>query len=227
MLKLVVFSGAGMSAECGIKTFRDNGGLWEEYDITEVATPEAWHKNQALVLDFYNQRRKQLFESEPNKGHYTIADLEKDFDVEVITQNIDDLHERAGSSTVLHLHGELKKVRSTVDSSLVYEMENWELKMGDLCEKGSQLRPHVVWFGEAVPAMDKAIEIVQQADILVVVGTSLNVYPAAGLLNFVSASTPIYIIDPASPAFTPNQNITHIKKIASEGLNELKIKLLS
>ncbi len=221
MKKLVVLTGAGMSAESGIKTFRDHDGLWENHDVTEVASPEGWAKDSHLVLDFYNQRRKQLYECEPNAGHIGLAELEKYFDVDIITQNIDDLHEQAGSSKVLHLHGELKKVRSTVDESLVYELEGSELHWGDKCEKGSQLRPHIVWFGEAVPAIEPAIELTQLADIFVVVGTSLNVYPAAGLLNYVSPGVPIYLIDPAQPLFTPSSSITFIQEKATTGVNRL------
>ncbi|MCW3788780.1 SIR2 family NAD-dependent protein deacylase [Plebeiibacterium sediminum] len=220
MKKLVVFSGAGMSAESGIKTFRDMGGLWEQYDVTKVASPIAWKNTPDLVMDFYNQRRKQLFECIPNEGHQLISKLENFYDVSIITQNVDDLHERAGSSNILHLHGELKKVRSTVDSSLVYEMKDWELKFGDVCEKGSQLRPHIVWFGEAVPVMEEAIHIISKAEIVIVVGTSLNVYPAAGLIDFVSDSVPVYIIDPGKPAYQSKQNIVHIQEIASVGMKK-------
>ncbi|MDA3879383.1 MAG: NAD-dependent deacylase, partial [Prolixibacteraceae bacterium] len=170
MKKLVVLSGAGVSQESGIKTFRDMNGLWEEYDVEEVATPQAWQNNMELVMRFYNDRRKQLYECEPNKAHYELADLEKHFDVEIITQNIDDLHEQAGSSKVLHLHGELKKARSSVDPSLIYDIDGWELKFGQKCEKGSQLRPHVVWFGEPVPAIEEAMRIAEKADIFVIVG---------------------------------------------------------
>jgi len=225
--KIVVFTGAGMSAESGIMTFRDMGGLWEQYDITEVASPIAWQKNPQLVMDFYNQRRKQLFECKPNKGHLLIAQLGKHFDVQIITQNVDDLHERAGSSKILHLHGELKKARSTADENLVYKMDHWELKMGDYCDKGAQLRPHIVWFGEAVPAMDKATLLIQQADIVLVVGTSLSVYPAAGLLNYIKDNVSIYVIDPGSPEFTPQQNINFIQKKASEGMEEVALELIS
>ncbi|MCE3281260.1 MAG: NAD-dependent deacylase, partial [Bacteroidetes bacterium] len=168
--KLVVFTGAGISAESGIKTFRDSGGLWEEYNISEVATPQAWEKNKELVLDFYNKRRKQVLESEPNEAHYALVELEEKYDVHIITQNIDDLHERAGSKKVLHLHGEIIKSRSTVDPSLVYKIKGSELKLGDKCEKGSQLRPHIVWFGEMVPMMDVANLIAEKADIFMVVG---------------------------------------------------------
>ncbi len=209
MKKIVVLSGAGMSAESGLKTFRDDGGLWREYRFTDLATPEAWHQNPQLVLDFYNERRKQLFEVEPNDGHKALVELEKHFDVSIITQNVDDLHERAGSKKVLHLHGELKKVRSTSDPSLVYELKHWELKLGDKCEKGSQLRPHIVWFGEAVPNMMPAIQITKKADIFIVIGTSLQVYPAAALLNYVSAGHTKYLIDPkaVAPAHLHNLSI--------------------
>ena len=222
MKTLVVLTGAGMSAESGIKTFRDMGGLWEQYDIMEVASPEGWAKHPEVVLEFYNQRRKQLFESSPNKGHIELADMEKDFNVKIITQNVDDLHERAGSTSVLHLHGELKKARSTVDPSLVYELDQWELKIGDKCEKGSQLRPHVVWFGEAVPAIGEAEKIVKTADIFVVIGTSLNVYPAAGLLRNVPSRIPVYLIDPGEMNITQGLNVTHIKEKASVGIAKLK-----
>lgn len=222
---LVILTGAGMSQESGIRTFRDMGGLWEEYDVMEVATPEAWHRNPELVMKFYNERRKQLYECVPNPGHEGLAELEKYFDVQIITQNIDDLHERAGSSRVLHLHGELKKARSSVDESLVYDIDGWELKFGDRCAKGSQLRPHIVWFGEAVPALDEAIRMVQQADILVVIGTSLNVYPAAGLVNYTQRGTPIYLIDPERPSvYIPN--VTFIQEKAGKGVQLLKEQLI-
>ncbi len=223
--KLVILSGAGISQESGIRTFRDMGGLWEEYDVSEVATPEAWSRNPELVMRFYNDRRKQLYESEPNAGHRGLVDLEKDFEVQIITQNIDDLHEMAGSSSVLHLHGELKKARSSVDESLIYDMDGWELKFGQLCAKGSQLRPHIVWFGEAVPAMDEAIPIVQNADILLVIGTSLNVYPAAGLLNYTSKETPIFVIDPERPSVS-HREVEYIQEKAGKGVQILKEKLI-
>ena len=194
--KLVVLSGAGISAESGIKTFRDSGGLWEGYDIMEVATPEGWKKNKELVLDFYNQRRKQALEARPNEAHQILAGLENDFEVSIITQNVDNLHEKAGSAKVIHLHGELFKSRSTVDEKLVYDVEGWEIKPGDKCEKGSQLRPHIVWFGEMVPMMEHAVKEALAADIFVVVGTSLAVYPAAGLIDYVPGEVPKYIIDP-------------------------------
>lgn len=222
--KLVILSGAGMSQESGIRTFRDMDGLWEEYDVTEVATPEAWARNPALVMKFYNDRRKQLYECTPNAGHFGLVDLEKDFDVQIITQNIDDLHEQAGSSKVLHLHGELKKARSSVDESLIYDIDGWELKFGQKCAKGSQLRPHIVWFGEAVPAMDDAIPLVESADILVVIGTSLNVYPAAGLVNYAKKSTPIFVIDPERPSVFI-RNVTYIQEKAGKGVEVLKEQL--
>jgi len=224
MNKLVVLSGAGMSQESGLKTFRDMGGLWEEYDVTEVASPQAWESDPELVLRFYNERRKQLLEARPNKGHIGIAALEDWFDVEIITQNVDDLHEQAGSTKVLHLHGELMKARSTIDPGLVYELDNWELKTGDLCEKGSQLRPHIVWFGEPVPAFDEAISIVQQADILVVIGTSLEVYPAAGLVNYTLPDTHLFVIDPGRPEIY-SENVSYIQEKAGKGVEILKEKL--
>ena len=220
MKKLVVLSGAGMSAESGIKTFREMGGLWQQYDVMEVASPTAWNNNPNLVHQFYNERRKRLFESSPNKGHLLIKELENHFDVHIVTQNVDDLHERAGSTKVLHLHGELKKARSTVDSSLVYELDNWELSLEDKCEKGSPLRPHIVWFGESVPAISEAAEIVAQADILLIIGTSLNVYPAAGLIDYAPAQSPVFIIDPNQPNVHSSRNITFITEKASVGMEQ-------
>jgi NAD-dependent deacetylase len=222
--KLVILSGAGISQESGLKTFRDMGGLWEQYDVTEVASPEAWRKNPELVLRFYNERRKQLWETKPNAGHVGIAELENWFDVEVITQNVDDLHEQAGSTKVLHLHGELRKARSTVDPNLVYILKNWELKMGDTCEKGSQLRPHIVWFGEMVTEIERAAEIAETADIFAVVGSSLAVYPAAGLLHYTKPEIPIFVIDPASPQISGKQ-VTFIREKAGKGVELLKKKL--
>jgi NAD-dependent deacetylase len=224
MKRLVILTGAGMSQESGIRTFRDMDGLWEEYDIEDVATPEAWRRNPELVMRFYNDRRKQLYESEPNAGHRGLVDLERDFDVRIITQNIDDLHERAGSSSVLHLHGELKKARSSVDESLIYDIDGWELKFGQKCAKGSQLRPHIVWFGEAVPAMEEAIPVAESADIMVVIGTSLNVYPAAGLVNYVRKGTPMFVVDPERPqAYI--RNVTYIQEKAGRGVELLKEEL--
>ena len=224
MKKLVVLTGSGISAESGIKTFREMGGLWEEYDVMEVASPHAWENTPELVMRFYNERRKKLFEAIPNYGHFGLFELEEFFDVQIITQNVDDLHERSGSTKVLHLHGELKKARSTTDPNLVYEMDNWELKMGDTCEKGSQLRPHIVWFGEAVPAISEAAGICQTADIFVVIGTSLNVYPAAGLLDYAPNGIPIFLIDP-NEVYTWNKEVTFIKEKASVGVRRL-IKIL-
>ena len=218
--RLVVLSGAGISQESGLKTFRDMDGLWKQYDVTQLASPDAWRINPELVLTFYNERRKQLFEAKPNKGHYGIAELEKWFDTTVVTQNVDDLHEIAGSTNVLHLHGELRKARSTKDPSLIYTLDHWELKMGDLCELGSQLRPHIVWFGEQVPAIPDAIPYIQQADIMVVVGTSLVVYPAAGLLNYLRTDIPVFVVDPNVPTVN-NKNVKYIQKKAGEGINEL------
>lgn len=226
MKTLVVLTGAGISAESGLKTFRDMGGLWEEYDISEVATPEAWMANRALVLRFYNERRKQLLETSPNAAHRSVAELEKYFHVRIITQNVDDLHERAGSSNILHLHGELRKAMSTKDPSLVYDINGWELKEGELCEKGSQLRPFVVWFGEAVPAMEEAMEITRQADIFAVIGTSLNVYPAAGLIHYLPVKTPVFLVDPNEVSFPGSRNRTHIREKAVAGLEILKEKLI-
>lgn len=225
MKNLVVISGAGMSAESGIRTFRDNGGLWEEYDVRDVATPEAWERNPEMVNRFYNERRRQLYDAKPNKGHYGLVDLEKGYNVNIITQNIDDLHERAGSSSVLHLHGELKKVRSSVDPDLIYELDGWELKYGEKCEKGSLLRPHVVWFGESVPEMMNAIPLVEKADIVVIVGTSLAVYPAAGLVNYARNAEAIYVIDPHKPAGISHTKVHFIEKGAEEGVEILKKEL--
>ncbi len=219
--QLVILTGAGMSAESGINTFRDADGLWEGHDIYEVASPMGFQKNPELVLDFYNQRRKQLLEVFPNRGHKNLVHLEETFDVQIVTQNVDDLHERAGSSNVTHLHGELRKVRSTTDKNLVY---NWDkdIVLGDLCEKKSQLRPHIVWFGEDVPLLEKAVEITMKADILVIIGTSMQVYPAASLIEYVAPSTPIYFIDP-KPAITKNafNNLTIIEDVASSGTDQL------
>jgi len=214
MNRIVVLTGAGISAESGIKTFRDSDGLWEEYKIEEVATYDAWCRNRELVIEFYNQRRKQLFDVQPNAAHYALVKLEEKYNVQIITQNVDDLHERSGSTDVIHLHGELKKVRSTVDDKLVYELNGWELKVGDLCEKGSQLRPHIVWFGEMVPEMNKATRIAEKADIFIIIGTSLNVYPAAGLINYVPQKTHVFLIDTNSKDLRRN-NLTIIKEKAS------------
>lgn len=215
---LIIFSGAGVSAESGLKTFRDQGGLWEQYKIEDVATPEAWAKNQALVNEFYNLRRKQVMEAQPNEAHKMIAKLEDHFNVQVITQNIDDLHERAGSKNVLHLHGEIMKVRSSSHPNLIYKLDKWEVKIGETCEKGSQLRPHIVWFGEAVPEMDRAIIMAEKADLMVVIGTSLNVYPAAGVVNYVKPNIMKWLIDPGDFNLDYIANLKHIKAVASEGM---------
>ncbi|MBE0660975.1 MAG: NAD-dependent deacylase [Bacteroidales bacterium] len=227
MKKVVVLSGAGISAESGISTFRDAGGLWENHRIEDVATFEAWERNQELVLQFYNLRRKQLHEVEPNAGHRALVKLEEKFDVQIITQNVDDLHERAGSKNVLHLHGELKKVRSTADPSLVYELDGWELKKGDVCEKGSQLRPHIVWFGEAVHMIVSAAELSGRADIFIVVGTSLLVYPAAGLIDYVPPKVPKYIVDPNAKDMKYIANLHVIAEKAGTGLVQLVEELMS
>jgi len=216
---LVFLTGAGMSAESGISTFRDSNGLWENHAITDVATPEGFERNPALVLEFYNARRKQLFEVEPNLGHQLIAELENEYDVSVVTQNVDDLHERAGNTNVWHLHGELRKVRSTTNPDLIYKWEK-DLNLGDMCENNSQLRPHIVWFGEQVPLMDKAIDIVTNADVIVVIGTSLQVYPAAGLMDYARTDCPVFYIDP-NPIIQSSGRIEVISKIASEGMKEL------
>lgn len=227
MKKIVVLTGAGISAESGLRTFRDSNGLWEEHKVEDVATFEAWQRNQALVLDFYNQRRKQLYEVKPNAGHLALAELEKKYDVHIITQNVDDLHEQAGSTKVMHLHGELKKVRSTIDENLVYTLDGWELKKGDLCEKGSQLRPHIVWFGEAVPMIEPAMELTAEADIFIVIGTSLNVYPAAGLVYYVKKSTPVYLIDPHAEMLSGVKNLTVFRETAGKGVPELVKQLMA
>jgi len=220
--KLIIFTGAGMSAESGIKTFRDSGGLWEEYKIEDVATLEAWERNKELVTQFYNQRRKQVMEAQPNEAHKIIADLQKIFDVTVITQNVDNLHERAGSKNVIHLHGELVKAQSSVDPSKIYNLKNWEIKIGDTCELGSQLRPYIVWFGEMVPMMEPAIDMVGKADLFTVIGTSLNVYPAAGLVNYTPSAISKWLVDPGDFNLEHIQNIEHIKDTAVNGVRKLK-----
>ena len=226
MKKIVVLSGAGVSAESGIKTFRDSGGLWEGYDIMDVASPEGWAKDREMVLGFYNERRKNAIAAKPNEGHKIIAELENKFQVTAITQNVDNLHEKAGSTHVLHLHGELFKSRSTVDPSLIYDIEGWALNIGDKCSKGSQLRPHIVWFGEMVPMMEIAVEETLSADIFIVIGTSLQVYPAAGLLEYVKESTPKFIIDPNMPEVLPRPNLFTIEEAGSVGMKKVKDELL-
>ena len=215
--KLVVLTGAGISAESGLKTFRDSDGLWEGYNVEDVATPRAWRKNPQLVLDFYNYRRKNVLDAQPNAAHMGLAELEKNFDVHIITQNIDDLHERAGSSNVVHLHGSIFRMRSERNEELSYAIKE-DMKLGDLAEDGAQLRPHIVWFEEAVPKIEEAIPIVRSADIFVVVGTSLVVYPAAGLVNYAAREIPKYIIDKKIPYISDIRNLTAIEKPASEGV---------
>jgi NAD-dependent deacetylase len=224
MKHIVVLTGAGMSAESGLKTFRDSNGLWEGHDVTEVATPEGFERNPALVLEFYNQRRRQLLEVAPNSAHKALANLEKDHHITIITQNVDDLHERAGSSNVLHLHGELLKVRSMYDETDVLEWKT-DLILGDLCKKGHQLRPHIVWFGEAVPMIERAIDICQTADILLIIGTSMQVYPAASLMHYVPLDTKTFYIDP-NPAISNNARVTVIPEAATTGIEKV-ISLLS
>ena len=216
---IVVLTGAGISAESGIKTFRDADGLWEGHDVMEVASPEGFAQNPELVLNFYNERRKQLKEVKPNQAHLNLAILEKDYKVTIITQNVDDLHERAGSTDVVHLHGELRKIRSTRDEN---DIKIWDedLKLGDTCEKGYQLRPHIVWFGDAVPMIDTAVKICYAADILIIIGTSMQVYPAASLIDYVQPNTPIYYIDP-KPAINDSGKITVISKSATEGTKDI------
>lgn len=223
MKHIVVLTGAGMSAESGIKTFRDADGLWEGHDVMEVATPEGFAANPELVLDFYNQRRRQLFEVEPNSAHINLAGLEDKFKVTIITQNVDDLHERAGSTNVIHLHGELLKVRSTYDAKSIQDWKT-DLILGDVCEKGYQLRPHIVWFGEDVPMIERAVKICETADILIIIGTSMQVYPAAGLIQYVPEQTPTYFIDP-KPNIDSTENLTVIATIASIGTKKI-LKML-
>ncbi|OEK08728.1 NAD-dependent protein deacylase [Flavivirga aquatica] len=219
MKHIVVLTGAGISAESGIKTFRDADGLWEGHDVMEVATPEGYTKNPELVLNFYNQRRRQLIEVKPNQAHYDLAALENNFKVSIITQNVDDLHERAGSNNVTHLHGELLKVRSTVYENDIQEWKT-DLILGDTCKKGHQLRPHIVWFGEDVPMIEKAVNICETANILMIIGTSMQVYPAAGLMNYVPQNTPTYFIDP-NPNIDSNKNLTVVPKKATIGVKKV------
>lgn len=226
MQKLVVLTGAGVSAESGIRTFRDSDGLWENHDIMEVASPQGWSKNRDLVLDFYNQRRRQARECQPNQAHLLLAKLESHFEVQIITQNVDDLHERAGSSKVLHLHGELSKAQSSLDPKLIYPLDHWEIKPGDKCEKGSQLRPFIVWFGEAVPMMDSAIEITRRADIFLILGTSMQVYPAASLIDFVPTNAKKFLIDPQAPDYGLKNDVYFIQEKATVGMKILEKLLL-
>ncbi len=227
MKNLVVLTGAGMSAESGISTFRDAGGLWDKYPVEQVATPEGYAANPKLVIDFYNERRKQLLSVQPNRGHELVAEMEKQYKVTVITQNVDNLHERAGSTNVIHLHGELTKVTSSWQPNnpkCIKELkpEEYEVQMGDLAADGSQLRPFIVWFGESVPMIETAIDYAEKADIFLIIGTSLNVYPAAGLLNYVPSHVPVYLIDPKEVPITSGRKVHVIQKGASEGMEELK-----
>jgi NAD-dependent deacetylase len=220
--RLVVLSGAGISAESGIPTFRGADGLWEGHDVTAVASPEGWEQDPELVLNFYNERRKAIRKAKPNRGHQILAELQDNFDVDIITQNIDDLHERAGSRNVLHLHGQINQSRSTENPSLIYTIDGEELNIGDCCELGSQLRPNVVWFGEMVPAMERAMELTLRADIFVVVGTSLLVYPAAGLLEYAPYDAPKFIVDPNAPDIRRVNGIQVIQEPASIGLEKVR-----
>ncbi len=219
--KLVILTGAGISRESGLQTFRDGDGLWEGHNVYDVATPEAWHKNPRLVQDFYNMRRKAVMEAEPNKAHLLLASLESQYEVYIITQNIDNLHERGGSTRVLHLHGEITKAQSTRNPALVYDIDGWELKIGDTCELGSQLRPFIVWFGEAVPKMEEAAALVAQADLFAVIGTSLVVYPAAGLVNLVPVEAPVFVVDPGTPEMPSAIEHVFIKEPATTGVQQL------
>lgn len=225
MKNIVILTGAGISAESGIKTFRDSDGLWENHRIEDVATFDAWQRNKELVLDFYNKRRSQLLACEPNEAHKLLVRLEQKYNVHIITQNIDDLHERAGSTNVLHLHGELLKVRSTIDDQLIYDWKK-DLLDGDLCEKKSQLRPHIVWFGEQVPMIEVAGKIASKADIFIVIGTSMQVYPAAGLVHYTDFEVPKYVIDPHKPTISNIQNTEYIIEKASVGVEYLVDKLM-
>ena len=226
MKRITVLTGAGISAESGIPTFRDSDGLWEGFDVMEVATPEGWRRNPGLVLDFYNQRRKRALEVKPNRGHEVLVELEEYFDVTIVTQNVDNLHERAGSSKVIHLHGSLFESRSTKNEKLVYPIKGWELKLGDLCDEGSQLRPNIVWFGEMVPLMGVASEHARRADIFLVVGTSMVVYPAAGLIDYVPFESPKYVVDPNIPGISHIPYLHKIPEKASTGMEKLKAELL-
>ncbi|MDB5144491.1 MAG: NAD-dependent deacylase [Mucilaginibacter sp.] len=225
MKHIVVLTGAGISAESGLKTFRDSDGLWEGYDIAEVATPEAWQRNPSLVQEFYNMRRKSVLEAKPNDAHYALARLEEKYKVTIIAQNIDDLHERAGSTDVVHLHGIITRSQSSKKPNLTYPIDGWELKMGELCEFGSQLRAHVVWFGEAVPMIEEAARICTTAELFILVGSSLAVYPAAGLIDYVPHGVPKYIIDPKIP-YLPSDNFIKIEEKATVGVVELANQLL-
>ncbi|MFB6342827.1 NAD-dependent deacetylase [Saccharicrinis sp. FJH62] len=226
MKNLVVLTGAGISAESGLRTFRDMGGLWEEYDVMEVCSPQGWERDPELVLNFYNMRRRQLLDAKPNAAHYGLADLQEYFNVQIITQNVDNLHEKAGSKQVLHLHGELMKIRSTGDESLIYEVtpENIDTHIGDTCEKGFQLRPHIVFFGEAVPAIEDAIPVCEKADLFAVIGTSMNVYPAASLIHYTPKGIPLFLLDPEPASLMYSMDVIADK--AAAGIEILKQKLM-
>jgi NAD-dependent deacetylase len=224
--KIVVLTGAGISAESGIKTFRDSDGLWENYDVMEVASIEGWHKNPELILRFYNERRKQAAHALPNAGHIGLAELEKYFDVWIVTQNVDSLHEKAGSTQIVHLHGELSKVRSSINENYIQDIGDAPIQLGDLCPQGGQLRPHIVWFGEAVPMMERAAELAMRADIFLVVGTSLNVYPAAGLIDYVGDDVPKYVIDPNMPFVRNRPNLNLIEAKGTEGVPQVTKELM-
>jgi len=226
MKNIVILTGAGISAESGINTFRDSGGLWEGHDVMEVASPEGWRKNPQLVLDFYNMRRKDALKAQPNAAHYALVELSKHFPVQIITQNVDDLHERAGSTDVHHLHGKLFESRSTANPRLIYPIEGWELKLGDKCMKGSQLRPNIVWFGEAVPMMDDAVKLTAKADIFIVIGTSLQVYPAASLIDYVGPETKVIVIDPNLPAVKKHPMLTLVAEKATTGTERIVKELI-
>jgi NAD-dependent deacetylase len=226
MKKLVVLTGSGISAESGLKTFRDSGGLWENYDVMQVASYDGWLQDRELVLRFYNDRRAQLLTAKPNAAHAGLVELEEWYEVLIVTQNVDDLHERAGSRNVLHLHGKLTEARSSVDEALIYDIGYSSITPGDTCEKGSQLRPNIVWFGEAVPAMDQATEIVSKADIFAVIGTSLVVYPAASLIDYVPSRVPIYLIDPNAVNAPAYRKVIYITEKASLGIERLKEMLI-
>ena len=226
MKKIVVLTGAGISAESGLKTFRDSDGLWEGYNIQDVATPEAWEHNPPLVQDFYNMRRKSVLEAQPNAAHTALAELGAKYEVTIITQNIDDLHERAGSTNVVHLHGVITRSQSSIDAKLTYPINGWELKMGELCELGSQLRAHVVWFGEDVPMIEEAVKICLTADVFILIGSSLAVYPAAGLINYVPRNVPKYIVDPKIPHL-PSDHFIKIEEKATIGVPGLVTELMN
>lgn len=225
--KIIILTGAGISAESGLQTFRDSDGLWEGYNVEDVATPEAWARNPELVQNFYNDRRKAVLDAQPNAAHFALVELEKHFETLIITQNIDNLHEKAGSKAIIHLHGEIIYGRSSKNAALLYKLEKPRIEMGELCELGSQMRPHVVWFGEQVPMISKAMHEMPQADIVILVGSSLAVYPAAGLLELVKPGIPVYVVDPKIPNVNLPKNVIRIKEKASVGVPKLVEKLIN